>query len=55
MKSEEQIKNKIEQLKTDFIEELSYDSEKRPLYQMVYKTLTWVLKDKQDEIIKDGE
>ena len=50
MKSEEQIRAKIEQIKIDFIEKFANDDTERALFQMVYRTLNWVLKDNQDNI-----
>lgn len=50
MKTKEQIKAKMEALKTDFIEELAYKDDERALYQVAYKTLQWVLSD--DNVVK---
>ena len=48
MKSEQQIKSKLEQIKTDFIETFSYDKEQRNNYRLIYTTLKWVLEEKKE-------
>ena len=54
MKSEQQIKIKLEQIKTDFIETFSYDKEQRNNYRLIYTTLKWVLEEtKETKEIED--
>lgn len=48
MKSEQQIKSKLEQIKTDFIETFSYNKEQRNNYRLIYTTLKWVLEENKE-------
>lgn len=48
MKSEEQIKDKIEQLKMDLNGKFASNYEENLRYSIVLKTLTWVLENKKE-------